>query len=117
MAKDDSPRKRELACEILGWLPPGILDSCLEACANDIERNVEQAAIEALKKRQAQRDVEELLSEMAAADGPARWSRLYAILDLFDPRTLARREDPLCIWPALDGFPYDFTMEAETILK
>jgi HEAT repeats len=117
MAKDDSPRKRELACEILGWLPPEILVSCLEACANDIERNVEQAAIEALKKRQEQRDVEELLSEMATADGPARWSRLYAILDLFDPHTLARREDPLCIWPVLDRFPYDFTMEAETILK
>ncbi|HXV83083.1 MAG TPA: HEAT repeat domain-containing protein, partial [Candidatus Binatia bacterium] len=117
MAKDDSPRKRELACEILGWLPPGILDSCLEACANDIERNVEQAAIEALKKRQEQCDVEELLSEMATADGPARWSRLYAILDLFDPCTLAKREDPLCIWPVLNGFPYDFTMEAETLLK
>jgi hypothetical protein len=37
---------------------------------------------------------------------------LYQILG-----SLARREDPLCIWPILDGFPYDFTMEAETLLK
>jgi len=117
-AKDGDARKRELACEVIGWLPPGSLKSCLHICADDIERDVEMAALDALASHRKQRDVQELLSELnRVQDAPARWSRLYALLDLFDPRTLAHHDDPLCIWRTLDELPFEFTKEAERVLK
>lgn len=117
-AQDDDARRRELACEVIGWLPPGRpVDSCLHKCVDDVERAVEMAALEALARHQEQNDIRELLSGLGKVKGPARWSRLYALLDLFDPRTLAHHGDPLCIWPVLDKLPIEFTKEAEGVLK
>ena len=117
MAADRDTRRRQVACDIIGWLSPGSLEGCLHQCVDDIDGDVEKAALRALRKHQKQLDVKELLSEFETMRGPACWSRLYALLDLFDPRTLARDADPLCIWPVLNKHQVEYAMEAEQILK
>ncbi|PCJ31470.1 MAG: hypothetical protein COA93_10965 [Alphaproteobacteria bacterium] len=114
---NSTSRKREVVCEILGWLPFGMLDNVLDECVNDNERLVEKAAIQALRKRQEQSDIIQFLSEISNVDGMARWSRFYALLNLFDPRTLANNSDPLCIWPIVKKLPFEFILEAEKILE
>jgi len=117
MTTHSDPRQREAAAELCGWQPPCFLTGRIVELVDDDMKEVEQAALNALRRQQNQRWVGELLDGIVAAEGANRWSLLLAAIDLGDPELLNHSEDTLCIWPVLKKFPIEYTIVAEERLE
>jgi hypothetical protein len=115
-AKASSERQEERvqAAELAGWLPHDEALPFLESLAEDPVRDVELAALAALRRRNMEASAASLMTQLAGVPRPLAWVRLNAIIRLVDPHILGRRADPLWLRPVLDALPAEFGKEAKS---
>ena len=116
-ASSDRQEERVQAAELAGWLPHGETLPFLEGLAEDPVREVELAALAALRRCNMEASAASLMTQLAGVPRPLAWVRLKAIIRLVDPHILGRRDDPLWLRPVLDALPAEFGKEAESRIE
>lgn len=116
MAGSANEANRAAAAEIAGWLPHGWDMPLLDILADDPVREVEGAALEAIRRRANGREAEELLRKIPGLPKPAKWAALCALTELVDPHLLSWPGDPLDIRPLLASLPAEFGIEAQRVI-
>jgi hypothetical protein len=110
---DPDPSHRAKAVQLCGWISPNFMAEDLRRLAlEDSAAEVRSAYLEASRRQRDQMHVRELLKVFATAEGLKRWSYLQSALEIGDPVLLARRGDPLCVWPFLDDAEGAFLLAA-----
>lgn len=95
--QSDVPQRRRAACEILGWQKDAMLADRLHIVACDVEKDVEDAALQALQCQRRHAIAGELLRRVPTAPGSERFYLLAALTEVADPYLLQHAGDPLCL--------------------
>jgi hypothetical protein len=93
--QSDAPKRRRAACEILGWQKDAMLADCLHVLTRDVEKDVEDAALQALQRQRRQAIAGELLHRVSTVPAGERFCLLAALTEVADPYLLQHAGDPL----------------------
>ncbi|MBB4097461.1 hypothetical protein [Sphingomonas kyeonggiensis] len=105
--------ERLQAAELAQWLPHSEPVDFLELLAEDRVRDIEMAALAALRRRSMEASAAELMTQLQGAPRPLAWSKMRAIIRLVDPYLLGHPGDPLWLGNALRDLPAEFRFDAE----
>jgi hypothetical protein len=116
--RSPDPHQRARAVRLCGWIGSDFMAEELRRQAlEDSAGEVRRSYLEASRRQRDQVYVRELLEAFATAEGLKRWSYLRSALEVGDPVLLARRGDPLCVWPFLDDAEGAFGLFAQSRLE
>lgn len=95
--QSNAPQRRRAASEILGWQKDAMLADCLQVLTRDVEKDVEDAALQALQRQRRQAIAGKLLNQVPMVPAGERFCLLAALTEATDPYLLQHAGDPLCL--------------------
>jgi hypothetical protein len=105
MLKADSAAKRKASAEIIGWLgPDGLHKELATAFRSERLARVRWTMARSLHRHYQQATMTNLLVAIVLAEGVKLWNYVSTLLELDDAKLLGLEDDPLWIWPAIEGF-------------
>jgi hypothetical protein len=99
------PRRRRAACEILAWQKDAMLADRLHVLARDVEKDVEDAALQALQRQRRQAIAAELFQRVQTAPAAERSYLIAALTEVADPYLLQHASDPLYLGSIKEQIP------------
>jgi len=117
LAESADSAQRQAAADLAGWMPAEQDVAFLESLADDPEPNVESAALDGLRRRNADAGAAKLIATLPAQPRSRQWAWLNALIELGDPSHLQNARDARAIHGLLETLGEDFAQEAERLLE